>query len=83
MQFTITMAPPRITSTIPVTRFNVSADALLANLAAILAQIRVKTTQSTSNRISGIPPMAKCDTAPVNAVKAIMNTLVPTAVFSS
>ena len=27
--------------------------------------------------------MAKCETAPVNAVNAIINTLVPTAVFSS
>ena len=32
---------------------------------------------------SGIPPMAKWDTDPVRAVKAMMNTLVPTAVFSS
>ena len=32
---------------------------------------------------SGIPPIAKCDIAPVSAVNVIINTLVPTAVFSS
>ena len=31
----------------------------------------------------GIPPMVKWLTAPVNAVKVIINTLVPTAVFNS
>ena len=32
---------------------------------------------------SGAPPMAKWDTAPVKAVNVMINTLVPTAVFSS
>ena len=32
---------------------------------------------------SGVPPMAKWETAPVSAVKVMMKTLVPTAVFSS
>ena len=52
----------------------------MAITAAIRAQISVNATQSRSTVRSGIPPIAKCDTAPVRAVKVIMNTLVPTAV---
>ena len=54
-------------------------DALSANLAAILAYRRVKNTHITRISISGAPPIAKCESAPVNAVNDIMNTLVPTA----
>ena len=39
--------------------------------------------QGTQTYQSGAPPMAKWLTAPVRAVKVMMNTLVPTAVFSS
>ena len=74
---------PRITRMIPVTLFNVSGVALLANLAAILAKIRVNTTHKINTVQSGTPPIIKWDTAPVNAVNAMINTLVPTAVFSS
>ena len=56
---------------------------MLANLAAIRAQSRVLTTQQIRQNTSGIPPMAKWLAEPVNAVKAIIKTLVPTAVFSS
>ena len=74
---------PRITRMIPVALFNVSGVALLANLAAILAQIRVNTTHKINTIQSGAPPIIKWDAAPVNAVNAMINTLVPTAVFSS
>ena len=74
---------PRITSTTPAARFNVSGFALFAKRAAILAQIKVNSTHSARQVRSGMPPIAKCDTAPVNAVNAMINTLVPTAVFNS
>ena len=77
------MAAPRITSTTPVARFSVLGSALLANTAATRAQIRVKTTHSASTVQSGAPPMVKWEMAPVSAVKVMMNTLVPTAVFNS
>ena len=77
------MAPPSTVSTTPVARFSTIGSALLANRAAICAHKKVLRTQNTRHRISGIPPMAKWLTAPVKAVKAIINTLVPTAVFSS
>lgn len=67
----------------PVTRFRVLGVALLATSAAILAQISVKITQRANTVQSGAPPMAKWDAAPVNAVNAMMKTLVPTAVLSS
>ena len=74
---------PSTTRITPVTRFRVLGVALLANSAAIRAQIRVKMTHRIHTVQSGIPPMAKWDAAPVNAVNAMMKTLVPTAVFSS
>ena len=74
---------PSTTSTIPVARLRVLASALLAKTAAMRAHSRVKPTQSTQTCQSGAPPMAKWETAPVRAVKVMMNTLVPTAVFSS
>ena len=74
---------PRITSTTPVARFNVAGFALLAKTAAIRAQSRVKMTHRKNTGQSGIPPIIKWEAAPVRAVKLIMNTLVPTAVFSS
>ena len=67
----------------PVTRFSVFGVALFANTAAILAQIRVNITHSVNTSPSGFPPITKWEAAPVNAVNAIINTLVPTAVFSS
>ena len=68
--------------TAPTTLFNVFADALFAITAAILAHKNVNITQSTRLTISGIPPTAKWLTPPVNAVNAIINTLVPTSVSS-
>ena len=47
------------------------------------AQRSVNTTHSAHTVQSGAPPIMKCDTAPVRAVKVMMKTLVPTAVFSS
>ena len=64
-------------------RFKVSASDLLAIFAAILAHSSVDNTHTTKHNVSGIPPMTKWLMAPVNAVNAITNTLVPTAVFSS
>ena len=74
---------PRITSTTPVARFSVSGAALFANTAAILAHRNVNRTHSMRTGTSGAPPMEKWESAPVSAVKVIINTLVPTAVFSS
>ena len=74
---------PSITSTIPVARFKVFADALFAKTAAILAQRSVNAIHKSSTNQSGFPPMAKCEAAPVKAVNAMINTLVPTAVLSS
>ena len=70
-------------STIPVARFRVLGSALLANTAAMRAHSRVNTTHSAQTNQLGAPPIMKWETAPVRAVKVIMNTLVPTAVFSS
>ena len=47
------------------------------------AHSRVNATHSAQTNQLGAPPIMKWETAPVRAVKAIMNTLVPTAVFSS
>ena len=74
---------PSMTRITPVARLSVFGVALFANTAAILAHINVNTIHNIHTVISGIPPIAKCDTAPVNAVNAIINTLVPTAVLSS
>ncbi len=71
---------PSMTRITPVARLSVFGVALFANTAAILAHINVNTIHNIHTVISGIPPIAKCDTAPVNAVNAIINTLVPTAV---
>ena len=77
------MAAPSTVSTTPVARFRVLAGALLAKRAAMRAQSRVKQTHIIRTVQSGAPPMAKWETAPVSAVKVMINTLVPTAVFSS
>ena len=69
---------PSSTNMTPVAQINVFGVALYAKTAAMLAHIRVKSTHNISTVQSGAPPMAKCDAAPVNAVKAIINTLVPT-----
>lgn len=74
---------PKTTRTIPVARLRVFGCALLAKTAAILAHKNVNATHRHKIRISGKPPIAKCETAPVRAVNVIINTLVPTAVFSS
>lgn len=74
---------PSITRTIPVIRLSVLGVALLANTAAILAHMSVNSTQSMNTGQSGAPPITKWDAAPVKAVNAMMNTLVPTAVFNS
>lgn len=54
---------PKTTKMTPVTLFRVFGVALFAKTAAILAQIRVNTIQSTYTVTSGSPPMAKWDTA--------------------
>ena len=77
---TTTLSSTRMT---PVARLSALALARLAILAAMRAKRSVKTTQSRNGSQSGAPPMAKCETEPVSAVKVMMNTLVPTAVFSS
>ena len=77
------MVIPSRTSTIPVARLRVFGSALLANSAAMRAQSRVKQTHIIRTVQSGAPQMAKWETAQVSAVKVIINTLVPTAVFSS
>ena len=77
------MTAPSTTSTMPVARFSVLGCAILANTAAMRAHTSVKMTQSAHTSQSGVPPMAKWDTAPVRAVKVMIKTLVPTAVFSS
>ena len=59
----------------PVARLSVSGVALFAKIAAILAHISVNTIHNIHTVISGIPPIAKCDTAPVRAVNVIINTL--------
>ena len=74
---------PKTTRMIPVTLFNVAGSALLANTAAILAHTNVNITHKASTGKSGIPPITKCETAPVSAVNVIIKTLVPTAVLSS
>lgn len=47
------------------------------------AHKRVNTTHEIQTIKSGTPPIAKWENAPVSAVNAIINTLVPTAVFNS
>ena len=77
------MAIPRTVKTTPVARFKVIGFALLANLAATLAHNKVDKIQNNIAHQSGAPPIVKCETAPVKAVKVMMKTLVPTAVFNS
>jgi len=77
------MAVPRTVRTAPVARFKTTGDALLANFAAIRAQRSVLSTQKRSVVRSGMPPIAKWPAEPVKAVKVMIKTLVPTAVFSS
>ena len=79
----IIIIPPIAVNTIPRALFKTFSDDLLANLADTCAPMKVKIIQSKSTLKSGIPPIIKCDEAPVNAVNAIINTLVPTAVFNS
>ena len=67
----------------PVARFRVLGLALFAKTAAILAHIRVNAMQRMNTNQSGVPPIIKCEVAPVRAVNVIMNTLVPTAVYNS
>lgn len=67
----------------PTTRLSVSGFDLFAIFAAICANSSVNAMHSASVHPSGNPPMVKWLTAPVSAVNAMMNTLVPTAVFSS
>ena len=84
MYFTATIAIPKTDNTTPVALFKVFAGALFANLAATLAPIRVNRIHRINAGISGrLPLIEKWDTAPVNAVKDMINTLVPTAVFNS
>ena len=66
--------------TTPTTLFSTFVLDLLAIFAAILAQINVKATHSTRERVSGKPPIIKWLIPPVRAVKVMINTLVPTAI---
>lgn len=77
------MAVPNMVRTTPVTRFNVAGAALFASFAAILAHNRVEAMQKRRHHKSGMSPMAKWLTEPVSAVKVMIKTLVPTAVFNS
>ena len=74
---------PKTVKIIPVTRLRVAGFALFASTAAILAHSKVETMQMIKHQRSGIPPITKWLIEPVNAVNVIINTLVPTAVFSS
>ena len=76
-------ATPNTTRITPVAILSERGLALFAIFAAMRANISVNTTQSTKGSISGKPPIAKCETEPVRAVKVIIKTLVPTAVLSS
>lgn len=76
-------AIPRTTKIKPVARFKTFASDRFAKSAAILAKTSVNKTHNKNGSASGIPPIAKWETAPVSAVKVIINTLVPTAVFNS
>ena len=82
-RLTTTITAPRMVSTTPVTRLRALAEARLAKTAAILAPRSVTTTHTVRANTSSPPPMATWETAPVKAVKVMMNTLVPTAVLSS
>ena len=70
----MTIANPKTVKTTPVAWFNLFGSALLANKAAILAPTKVATTQTIKASIFGIPPIAKCEHAPVNAVNDIYVT---------
>ena len=67
----------------PVAWFNVFGSALFAKIAATLAHRKVKSMHNAITNQSGEPPIRKWETAPVSAVNVMINTLVPTAVFSS
>ena len=78
------MTTPSIVSPTPKALFIVFSDALFANLEVRRAAMRVKVTHRIRMETSVMPPpIAKWDKAPVRAVKVIMKTLVPTAVFNS
>lgn len=53
------MTIPKITRTAPVARFSVFAGALLANKAAVLAQIKVNNTHKKNTGQFGRPPIIK------------------------
>lgn len=82
-KFTLGMTTSRMTNTTPVVWFRTLGVLLLAKRAAMRAQSRVDRTQKIRAHRSATPPMAKWLTEPVKAVKAMINTLVPTAVFNS
>lgn len=75
--------PPITVSTTPNVRFKTLAEALFANFAETLAPINVKIIHKNNIFKLGMPPITKCETPPVKAVKVIIKTLVPTAVFNS
>ena len=57
--------------------------ALFAKTAAILANNKVNNIHKIHTVKSGTSPIVKWEVAPAKAVNAIINTLVPTAVFNS
>ena len=68
---------------IPVVLFKTFGVDLLAIFDAIKANNKVDKMQVTRQTILLMPPRTKWLTEPVSAVKVIINTLVPTAVFNS
>lgn len=75
---------PRISSTTPVILCARSAEILLAMEEDTAEQINVTTVQMIIGIMYPVTSQkAKWDTAPINAVKVITKTLVPTAIFSS
>ena len=74
---------PSAVRKIPTIRFSVFPSAPVAILVAIFAQKKVNTVHRINRSIWGGSLRTKLLTAPVSAEKVIINTLVPTAVFSS
>ncbi len=76
------MTTPSTTSTTPVARSGLGSGLVGKHGGNARPQQGEHHAQAHTSQ-SGVPPIIKWDTAPVRAVKVMMNTLVPTAVFSS
>ena len=82
-RLTVNIIALEIIMIIPTILFKVLLSNLLAILEAILAQMKVNRTQRINEAISSTGSIAKCEREPVKAVKAMMNTEVPTAICIS